>query len=58
MKKEIIQNFIKVNGINFYQRDRENMQRYPQHYGIKASPMKDEIKSARSNSGFVAGDLE
>ena len=32
--RDIIANFIKMNGLNFYQRDRENMQRYPPHYGI------------------------
>lgn len=44
IRKEIIQNFVKMNGINFYQRDRESMQRYPLHYGIqKQSPLKEEI---------------
>lgn len=50
-KRDIIQNQIKLNGLNFYQRDRENMQRYPAHYGIQRSPSKkEESKSARGES--------
>jgi hypothetical protein len=52
-----------MNGINFYQRDKENSQRYPAHYGstMTKSPsknQKEELKSARSESGEgkVAGD--
>jgi hypothetical protein len=40
-RKEIMHNFIKMNGITFYQRDRENMQRYPPHYGLHRSPSKN-----------------
>lgn len=37
-----------MNGMSFYQRDRESMQRYPPHYGIQRSPSKkEEQKSAR-----------
>lgn len=39
-RKDLINTYIKLNGVQLYQRDRENQQRYPPaHYGIiKASP--------------------
>jgi hypothetical protein len=45
-----------MNGLNFYQRDRENLQRYPAHYSIQRSPSKkDGSKSARSELGDGKG---
>ncbi len=53
MKKEITNNFIKMNGINFYQRDMENQQRYPLSFHIQAAGTKEEIKSARSSESEI-----
>lgn len=55
-RKEIVQNCVKLSGINFYQRDKESMQRYPQHYGVRGKV--EEVKSARGSSqgGLSAED--
>ena len=59
-RKEIVQNSVKLNGINFYQRDKESLQRYPQHYGVRGGiglgsgeGKLEEVKSARSNSSMM-----
>lgn len=43
--------------MTFYQRDRENLQRYPPHYGIQRSPSKGKGEEAKSARG-VAGDSD
>lgn len=45
---------MKMNGINFYQRDRETMIRYPAHYSLQKSPSKEEAKvSGRSSNAHL-----
>lgn len=34
-----------MNGVAFYQRDKENMQRYPPHYGLQ----KDSARGSEDN---------
>ena len=34
-RKDLVNSFIKLNGLAFYQRDRENMQRFPPHYSLQ-----------------------
>ena len=41
-----------MNGINFYQRDRETMIRYPTHYSLSRSSSKEESKHQPSRSGI------
>ena len=64
-RKEIVQNCVKLNGINFYQRDKESLQRYPQHYGVRgglslglgsSEGKLEEVKSARSNSSLMVDE--
>ena len=33
-RKDIVNNFVKISGASFYQRDRENMMRFPPNYGF------------------------
>ena len=64
-RKEIVQNSVKLNGINFYQRDKESLQRYPQHYGVRGGiglgsgeGKLEEVKSARSNSSMMLDEQQ
>ena len=63
-RKELVNNFIKLNGMTFYQRDRESMQRLPQHYGIQKlgsttkSPSSSAKEERKASSRGVAGDSE
>ena len=64
-RKEIVQNSVKLNGINFYQRDKESLQRYPQQYGVRGGiglgsgeGKLEEVKSARSNSSMMLDEQQ
>jgi hypothetical protein len=47
LRKDLVTSFIKINGMSFYQRDKENMQRFPSHYTLQpvAKAFKEETKS-------------
>ena len=36
-----------MHGVHFYQRDRENMMRYPPHYGLQKSPSKNKEENKK-----------